>query len=119
LKALSQWTAGVYSSADRRVEWGIRDSESSKTIQQQGSAMAQFTPQEDSERSRRILSGISGRTDRKPGYRVKRRDDGRTGVIVAVGGDGLSVATTYTVRWDDGETEHQVAPQILDDAFER
>jgi hypothetical protein len=80
--------------------------------------MAQLTPQEDFERSRKILTGHPGRIDRKPGYRVKRREDGRTGVIVAVGGDGPAALPHYTVRWDDGETEEHVAPQLLDDAFE-
>ncbi|MGE5192632.1 MAG: hypothetical protein ACM3U2_09030 [Deltaproteobacteria bacterium] len=80
--------------------------------------MAQLTPQEDFERSRKILAGNPGRSDRKPGYRVQRRDDGRSGVIVAVGRDSLSGSTHYTVRWDDGETEVLVAPNVLDDAFE-
>jgi hypothetical protein len=80
--------------------------------------MAQLTPQEDFERSRKILAGTPDRSDRKPGYRVKRRGDGRTGVIVSVGGDPLSGSTHYTVRWDDGETDVLVAPNVLDDAFE-
>jgi hypothetical protein len=80
--------------------------------------MPLFTPQEDPERHRKILAGNAGRKDRMPGYRVKRRDDGRTGVIAAVGGDGLSTATYYTVRWDDGETEAFVDPNLLDDAIE-
>jgi hypothetical protein len=77
-----------------------------------------FSPLEDSERNKRILAGNTGRKDRMPGYRVKRRDDGRTGVIVAAAGDGVSVATQYTVRWDDGETEPSVDPNLLDDAIE-
>ena len=77
--------------------------------------MPQFTPQDDAQRSRRIFSGASGRKDRKPGYRVQHRLDGRTGVIVAV--DDAPGATTYTVRWDDGATEQLVAPELLDDAF--
>ena len=80
--------------------------------------MPQFTPQDDADPSRKILGGKTGRTDRKPGYRVKHRDDGRTGVIVTVGGGGLSQATHYTVRWDDGQTEPFVPPNQLDDAFE-
>ena len=80
--------------------------------------MAQFSPLEESERSRRIIAGGTARRDRQPGYRVQRRDDGRTGVIVAVAGDGLSQPTSYTVRWDDGETEASVGPDLLDDAFE-
>jgi hypothetical protein len=79
--------------------------------------MAQLTPQEEFERSRKILSGNPGRKDRQPGYRVKHREDGRTGVIVAVGG-GLAVVPHYTVRWDDGETQDHVEPQLLDDAFD-
>jgi len=80
--------------------------------------MPLFTPQEDADPSRKILGGRTGRTDRRPGYRVKHRDDGRTGVIVAVGGDPLSMTTHYTVRWDDGQTETLVPPNLLDDAFE-
>jgi len=80
--------------------------------------MPQLTPQEDSERSRRILSGNPGRRDRKPGYRVKHREDGRTGVITAVGADGLGGLPHYTVRWDDGETQNHVEPQLLDDVFD-
>ncbi len=80
--------------------------------------MPQLTPQEDSDHNRRILGGDRGRSDRKPGYRVKRREDGRTGVIVAVGGDPQSGATQYSVRWDDGEMESAVPPNHLDDAFE-
>jgi hypothetical protein len=77
-----------------------------------------FSPLEDADRDKRILAGNAGRKDRKPGYRVRRRDDGRTGVIVAASGDGLSVATSYSVRWDDGETESFVSPNLLDDAIE-
>jgi hypothetical protein len=80
--------------------------------------MAQLTPQEEFEHSQKILTGNPGRRDRKPGYRVKHREDGRTGVIVAVGEDGRAVLPHYTVRWDDGETQDHVAPQLLDDAFD-
>lgn len=80
--------------------------------------MPLFTPQEDPDRHRKILAGNAGRKDRKPGYRVRRRDDGRTGVIVAALGDGLSASTQYTVRWDDGETESFVDPNLLEDAIE-
>jgi hypothetical protein len=80
--------------------------------------MPQLTPQEDSDRNRRILAGDPGRSDRKPGYRVKHRTDGRTGVIVGVVRDPLSGATAYTVRWDDGETVANVPANQLDDAFE-
>jgi hypothetical protein len=80
--------------------------------------MPQLTPQEEFERSRKILPGNPGRTDRKPGYRVQNREDGRTGVVVAVVGDPTSGSTHYTVRWDDGTTESPVIPNLLDDAFE-
>ncbi len=80
--------------------------------------MPQLTPQEEFERRRKILAGNPGRTDRKPGYRVKHREDGRTGVIVAVGGDPFSGSAHYTVRWDDGQTESPVPANLLDDAFE-
>jgi hypothetical protein len=79
--------------------------------------MPQLTPQEDADPSRKILGGKKGRTDRRPGYRVQHRDDGRTGAIVAVGGDPLSATTNYTVRWDDGQIETQVSPDVLDDVF--
>ena len=79
--------------------------------------MPQLTPQEEFERRRKILADDPGRSDRKPGYRVQRRDDGRTGVIVAVGSDSPSAATHYTVRWDDGQIETNVPPNLLDDAF--
>jgi hypothetical protein len=78
--------------------------------------MPQLTPEEEFERNRKILPGDPGRSDRKPGYRVQRRDDGRTGVIVAVGSDGAG-STHYTVRWDDGETELIIPSNQLDDAF--
>ena len=80
--------------------------------------MPLFSPLEDADRDKRILAGNAGRKDRKPGYRVRRRDDGRTGVIVTAAGDGLSVSTSYTVRWDDGETESFVNPNLLDNAIE-
>jgi hypothetical protein len=80
--------------------------------------MPQLTPQEDADPSRKILGGNTGRTDRRPGYRVQYRNDGRTGVIVAVGGSPLSATTNYTVRWDDGQIEPNIAPNLLDDAFE-
>jgi hypothetical protein len=77
-----------------------------------------ISPQEEFDRNRKILASNPGKKDRKPGYRVKRRDDGRTGVIVAAAGDGLSVSPHYTVRWDGGETEAFVDPNLLDDAIE-
>ena len=78
--------------------------------------MPQLTPEEEFERSPRILGRDAGRSDRRPGYRVQRRDDGRTGVIVATGSEAAG-STHYTVRWDDGETETNVPPNQLDDAF--
>lgn len=80
--------------------------------------MPQLTPQEDFERSRKILAGNLARKDRKPGYRVKHRIDDRTGTIVAVGEGALAGSPHYTVRWDDGETQDQVDPKSLDDVFE-
>ena len=80
--------------------------------------MANISPQEEFDRNRRVLAGNTGNKDRKRGYRVKHRNDGRTGAIVAVEGDGLSVARRYTVRWDDGEIEEHVEPSLLDDAIE-
>jgi hypothetical protein len=109
--ACSQLSAGWYNSS--LIVWtsGKDDSDRERV-------MAQLTPQEEFERSRKILTGNPGWKDRKPGYRVKHRDDGRTGVIVAVGGDRLAVLQDYTVRWDDGETQDHVEPQLLDDAFD-
>ena len=75
-----------------------------------------MTPQEEFERSRKVLPGDSGRSDRKPGYRVQHRDDGRTGVIVCVV-DGQAPSVSYTVRWDDGQTETNVLPARLEDVF--
>lgn len=80
--------------------------------------MANISPQEEFDRNRKILTGNTGKKDRKRGYRVKHRDDGRTGVIVAVEGDGLTVSPHYTVRWDDGGTEEHIEPNLLDDAIE-
>src|SRR5436309_3300496 len=96
----------------------LAHSESSTRPRKKERALPLISPQEEFDRNRKILASNPGRKDRKPGYRVKRRDDGRTGVIVSAAGDGLSVSPHYTVRWDGGETEAFVDPNLLDDAIE-